>query len=407
MRWLALLRRNPYFARLWVAEAISLGGDWFSLVAISVLAVQRGGGEGALAVALTLMAHELPMSLMRPVAGVLADRFDRRNLLIGVHVTQAALTAVMAWRAAAGDIVGLQLLVLLRSLIGGLDWPARAGAIRRLVGPDDLLAAHALGGAMWSSMYAVGMALGGLAASLGVPLALGLDALTFVASAVLLSTLPNTPTRGVEGGWSGALSKAAGDLRSAAAMVRADPALWRAVSAKAPLAMAGGGGVVLLNLIADRGAMFGTAAVTLGTLQAIRGVGTGVGPVVVERLVVGGLALSWLWRGVSWMALGAIAVVATVDAPALVVAAVALWGCGVGANWMISSAELQRLAPDEAVGRLSGFDMLMVEGLFGASALIGALAVEASGEPAAAAWSTLGLAVLLLLLVERLAPKER
>ncbi len=85
MRWWSVLRRHPAFFRLWIAECISLVGDWFSVVAISVLAATRGGGEGALAVATTLAAYELPMAAVRPIAGVLADRFDRRSLLIAVH----------------------------------------------------------------------------------------------------------------------------------------------------------------------------------------------------------------------------------------------------------------------------------------------------------------------------------
>ena len=397
--WWGLLVRNPAFARLWVAESISLAGDWFSVVAISVLAVQRGGGEGALAVALTLVAHEVPMGLMRPIAGVLADRFDRRNLLVAVHVAQMFATLAMAERALAGDVPGLQVLVVLRSLAGGLDWPARAGALRRVVSADDLLAANALCGASWSAMFALGMALGGLVASFGAPLALALDSATFAVAAILLATLPRMPTRATSG-LGEALARAGSDLREAVALARSDPDLLRAVAAKTPMAAAAGAGVVLLNLIADRASFAGTGALSLGLLQAMRGVGTGLGPLLVARFVPRGPGLLAAWRLASWVALAAIALLPVVEAGWALLLAAFVWGVGTGTNWMLSSAEIQRRAPDAAIGRLSGLDLLSVELAFGGSALLGGLVVEALGVPGSAAVVGVLLGLALWVAVE-------
>ena len=380
--WIALLRRNPGFARLWLAEAISLVGDWFSLVAISVLALKDGGG--AWAVALTLAAHELPMALMRPIAGVLADRFDRRNLLIGVHVAQAVLTLGMAWRALLGDVVGLQLLVLARSVVGGLDWPARSGAIRRLVREEDLMGANAIGGASWSAMYAIGMALGGLVSSFGIPLALAIDAGTFAFAAVLLMALPRIPTRATDGLLE-ALRRSVGDLREAARMARSDPHLFRAVAAKTPLGLAGGAAVVMLNVIADRASFAGTGAMTLGILQAMRGIGTGVGPLLAERLVASGLDFGRVWSVAALVALVGIGSLALGAPWPLLLLAAFVWGTGTGANWMLSSAEIQKRAPDAAIGRLSGLDMLSVEGAFAVSALVGGALIDRYDVPGVAA----------------------
>lgn len=384
MRWLGLLWRYPAFARFWLAEAISLGGDWFSLVAISVLAIERGGGEGALAVGITLALYEVPMALVRPLGGVLADRFDRRNLLVAVHTGQLLLTGAMAWRAAAGDLAALQALVFARSVLAGLDWPARAGALRRLVGEQDLLLANAFTGATWSAMYALGMAAGGAAATFGVPQALTIDAATFAVAAVLLATLPAMPTRGV-GDLLGALGRSFADLREAARMAWSNRALFEAVAAKTPLGFAGGAGVVLLNVLAADTAFAGSGALSLGVLQAVRGVGTGVGPLLAERAVGGGMALGRAWAAAVLAALVGIALLAASGgrAPVMLVAA-AVWGMGTGANWMLSSAELQRRAPDAAIGRLSGLDMLSVELAFGLAALAGGAAVDATGMPAVA-----------------------
>lgn len=400
--WLAVLRRNPAFARLWLAEAVSLVGDWFSLVAISVLALREGGG--AWAVGVTLAAHDLPMALMRPIAGVLADRFDRRNLLVGVHLAQTLVTLAMAWRAWAGDVTGLQLLVLVRSVVGGLDWPARSGAIRRLVHPDDLMGANAVGGATWSAMYAVGMALGGLVASFGAPLALLVDATSFAFAGALLLTLPAIPTRG-GAGLAEALGRAAADLRQAWRMARADPHLFRAVTAKTPLGLAGGAGVVMLNVIADATGFAGTGPLTLGILQATRGLGTGAGPLFAERLVAGGRDFGRVWTGMALLTLLGIAAMATSGPWWLLLLAAFVWGSGSGANWMLSSAEIQRRAPDEAVGRLSGLDMLAVEGAFALSALAGGALIDATHRAPTAAGVGIGAGLLCWLVVRAVTPR--
>ncbi len=383
MDGLRLLRQHPAYARFWLAECLSLAGDWFSLVAVSVLAIGEGGG-GAWSVAVTLALYEVPTALVRPWAGVLADRFDRRDLLVGIHLAQAGLTALMAWRAAAGDLAGLQALVLVRALMAGLDWPARSGAVRRLVPEEDLLAAAAFGGATWSAMYAVGMGLGGLVSSYGPALALALDTGSFLVAAALLLTLPAMPTR-TEGRVRDAVLRSWSDLREAAALAWRSPDLLAAVTAKTPFGLAGGAAVVLLNVVAHDAAFVGTGAATLGFLQSVRGLGTGVGPVAAERLVRGGMPLPRLFAGIAVVGFAGIAALGWARSAPLVVAAVFLWGSGTGANWMVSAAEVQRRSPDAALGRLSGLDMLLVETAFGLSALAGGAVIEASRPGAAAA----------------------
>ncbi|MCB9687665.1 MAG: MFS transporter [Alphaproteobacteria bacterium] len=397
MEGFRLLRAYPAFARFWLAEAISLIGDWFSLVAVSVLAITEGTGAGAWSVAVTLAAYEVPMALVRPWAGVLADRFDRRNLLVGIHLGQAALTGLMALLAARGELQALQLVVVVRSLMSGLDWPARAGATRRLVPPEDLLAASAFGGATWSAMYAIGMSLGGFVASYGAAFALAVDTSTFVAAAALLGTLPAMPTR-AEGSLLRAARRSLADLREAAVLAWRAPDLLGAVTAKTPFGLAGGAAVVMLNVVSDQTAFLGTGAATLGVLQAVRGAGTGLGPLVAERLVRGGVSLGRVYGLVALAGFTGIACFGWVRTAPLVVAAVFLWGAGTGANWMLSAAEVQRRAPDEAVGRLSGLDMLLVETSFGLSALVGGAVIERWRVGAAAAAAVgMGIAAMVVL----------
>jgi MFS family permease len=85
----SLLRRNPDFRRLYLASLISLGGDWFLIVALFGLVLELTGQ--AVAVAFTIAAQDLTYFLASPFAGVLADRLDRRRLMVAADLARAVL----------------------------------------------------------------------------------------------------------------------------------------------------------------------------------------------------------------------------------------------------------------------------------------------------------------------------
>lgn len=339
----ALLLRRPVFARLFAAVTISLVGDWLTFVAISVLAASRG--HGALALAGVLAAHTLPGALASPVAGVLADRFDRRTLLLFASLAQALLTVGMAVAALQDRLGAVQLLLVARSAVAAIVPPAEAAALRHVVDDEELLAANALVASTWSLAYVGGMALGGALATLGPALAILLDAGTFVASAALVATLPRMrpPPRaeGASGGFGG-------DVADALVHLRARPALLRATLAKVPVSVAGGGAWLALNLAASTFHPLGSAALSLGVLQAARGAGTGVGPLLATALARRGIARSSLAGAAYVLAFSGMVAFAYLRSwLALLVAALA-WGTGSGANWVLSQSALQRRAGGRA-----------------------------------------------------------
>jgi dTMP kinase len=72
------------FRRLWIALSLSSLGDWLSLLALSILANDLGGSRGAVAVSGVWLTSLLPALLFGPLAGAVADKFDRRmNMIIG------------------------------------------------------------------------------------------------------------------------------------------------------------------------------------------------------------------------------------------------------------------------------------------------------------------------------------
>ncbi|WP_437333451.1 MFS transporter [Sorangium sp. So ce394] len=390
----SLLRRRPQFRRVWLSEIVSLLGDWMSFVAVSLLAL-GGEGGGVVALALVMVGHHLPNALFAPVAGVLADRLDRRWLLVATSVAQGALTVAMLGAAVLGSVAAVQVLVFVRASVGALRLPAQSAVLRHVVAEDELLEANAIASATWSVMFAVGMAAGGLIASLGPAAALALDAASFGLSALFLWGLPPMVAEGrPEGGVLSALASVRRDIALAWKHAWDRPPLLDAVLAKTPVHLANGGALLLLNLVAAERAFAGTAALTLGVLQCVRGAGTGVGPLVGVALVRRGLRGELAATGAAWTTFAAIAAFSVTQHAAALIAVALVWGLGSGANWVLSSAEIQRLSPDRFVGRLSAIDNLVLTVGLCATSLGGAVLVERVGAPGVAAWLGLGAGVL-------------
>ncbi|WP_437645553.1 MFS transporter [Sorangium sp. So ce362] len=391
----SLLRRRPHFRRVWLSEIVSLLGDWMGFVAVSLLAL-GGEGGGVVALALVIVGHHLPNALFAPVAGVLADRLDRRRLLIATSVVQGALTVAMLGAAVLGSVAAVQVLVFARGSVGALRLPAQSAVLRHVVEADELLEANAIVSATWSVMFAVGMAVGGLIAALGPAMALALDAASFGLSALFLWGLPSMVVEGrpAEGGLLGALASVRRDIALAWTHAWERPPLLDAVLAKTPVHLANGGALLLLNVLATQLAFAGTGALTLGVLQCVRGAGTGIGPLVGVALVRRGLRGELAATGAAWVTFAAIAAFAVTRHAAALIAVALVWGLGSGANWVLSSAEIQRLSPDRFVGRLSAIDNLVLTVGLCATSLGGAVLVERVGVPGAAAWLGLGAGVL-------------
>ncbi len=376
---------------------MSLLGDWITFVTVSVLSVEQGGG--AEPVALIFIAHSLPGALFAPLGGVLADRLDRKWLLIGVNVIQCALTLVMVPFANASALLALQALVFVRASVTALWPPTESAALRGVLSDDELLPANAFVSGTWSVMFALGMAVGGFVATLGPTLALSIDAATFAISALLLSGLPSLPPedRAEKKPLFQALSTIGPDMRAALHEARKDRALLTAVLAKTPIALAAGGAWVLLNLQAAEVAFAGSAAVTLGILQSTRGVGTGVGPLVFERLKRRGMSVRVGLAAAAFLTFSGIAVLGLARSAVSLLLATLLWGLGSGANWVLSTSEMQRLGPIGYTGRLAAIDWLLFTLAMCLSAYVGAVLTAYFAYVGSALWLGLGAGVLVFL----------
>ena len=385
---LRVFQENPGLRDLWLAGMTSQVGDWLSLVAVSLMALHVG--EGALSVALVLLFHTLPAALLAPVSGALADRFDRRKMLIACALGSASLTAAMAIAAAAGALFPVLALLLVRTAVESVGDNARSAAIQQLTPRRDLVTAHTALAASWSVMFTLGMAAGGALAELGIALAIGLDALTFLVAVAILLRLPRLhPERASDSEGVSIRHAMAVAWRHSASVA----GLRRAVLAKGPLALAGGAGWILLNLTA--GARLGLATgAAIGVLHGVRGIGTGLGPQAAAWWLARGGRTPIVWWAQNALCLAGVALFISSTDAATSLAAMFGWGAGMGGNWVLSTAMVQELAPRSAVGRISALDKLISVVAMGAGALGVAAASDWGLDPGRAATAAVVLAAV-------------
>ena len=181
------------FRTLWLAASISYLGDGVALVAFPLLAVQLT--DSPILVAGTQVARGLPFLFFGVFAGVIADRYDRQRLMVGVDATRAIVVALLAVLVAVDAApIGLVFLVIFVLAAGEtLFDPAAAALLPNVVTVRQLERANGrLIASESTAKELVGPAIGGLLFAIAAWTTFAVDALTFAAASVLVLTLPGS-----------------------------------------------------------------------------------------------------------------------------------------------------------------------------------------------------------------------
>lgn len=391
--YLDLLRRNGAFSRLFSAQLISFAGDWFATVAILGLALELTGSPAI--ASLFLAIQTAAFALASPVAGVLADRFDRRRLMIAADVARVPVALGFLLARDPGTLWIAFVAVALLSFGAAVFEPTSSASLPNLVEGDDLPEANVLIGSAWGTMLAVGAAVGGLvAAAFGRDVAFVVNAASFAASALLITGI-RRPFRGPidahhdhgmpHRGLRGVAESVAVVLRFA----RGNRTLAALLLSKTTFGV-GTGVVILLAVFGDR--VFGAGDLGIGILFAARGLGALIGPFLARGLV--GTSDRGLIVGIAG-SFGAFAIGYSLlpVAPWLWLAALAVFAAhlGGGAQWTLSTYGLQRAAPDMIRGRVFSFDYGLVTLTIAISTVLAGWLADAV-PIGAATWLMVGLA---------------
>lgn len=259
----------PAFRRLWLAGFVSELGDWVLLVALPVYVYQRTGSASATAT--TFVVALLPSLALSPVAGVLADRWDRRRLLLVVGLAQAvALLPLLT-----GDLVWINVVTAVQAGLAALSEPARNALLPTLVPGGQVASANGLVGLGANLARLVGAALGGLLLGCaGLPGVVLADVVSFLLAAALLAALgTRDPVREAGGpgwrAWLEGLRGIRGPLRPMVAVVAL---------------MAVGQGLFVVLFVVFVTERLGGGAGEVGLLRGVQAVGGLVGGVLVGVL---------------------------------------------------------------------------------------------------------------------------
>ena len=181
---------NPKFRSLWLAETISQLGDGLTSLAMLVVIHRITGSVTALAA--MAITSSLPQLVFGLHAGVIADRLDRRKLMIASDGLRGLAVLSLVLIHSREQIPWLYVVGFLQATVGVFFEPARSAFLPSIVEPPALLAANALSQTARVSAGLAGATIAGLLLTLpnGAAFAFGLDALSFWVSALLVASIP-------------------------------------------------------------------------------------------------------------------------------------------------------------------------------------------------------------------------
>jgi MFS family permease len=196
--------RHRNFALVWTAALVSNVGTWMETVAVGDLVAVRTGEAGW--TGLVAAAGFLPMGLMGPIGGAIADRVDRRRFMLVTTWLQMLAAAVLTLLSATGNAspAAVAVVVFVAGCVAGIGFPAYQAILPELVPADDLLGAVSLGQAQFNLGRVVGPALAGVAIALGsYTVAFAVNAVSFGALVVALYLLrvPHQPNHDTSSLW--------------------------------------------------------------------------------------------------------------------------------------------------------------------------------------------------------------
>ena len=383
--------RHRGFALLLSSSLVSNIGTWMQTVAVGALVTERTGQ--ARWTALVAVAAFLPIGLLAPVGGAIADRTDRRRWLLVGNVLEAGLAATLTLLSATGRASPgvVTAVVFAGGCMAALLLPVQQALVPSLVPRDDVLAASSLGMAQYNLGRVAGPALAAVVIALGsFTLAFAVNAASFlavVAALLVLRVPPRVPAPRV------GLRRS---ISEGARVAWADPGCRSAIGLIAVTAFLLSPFIALVPAkaaLVTSGGDEATAAAT-GALTTAQGVGA-----VAGALVLAPVAARFGRRRLMVLCLlataGALGLYAVAPSAPSAMAAIALVGVlYIGVLTGLSTVVLLR-APDRYRARISSLFFVALGTIYPLGALVQGLVADRLGLAAA----TIGGAALMVLVV--------
>jgi DHA3 family macrolide efflux protein-like MFS transporter len=390
------LFRNCDFKLLWVGQLLSQIGDQCLLIAAITLISNLSRSPLAMIIPATSIA--IPQIIFGLVGGVMADRWNRKAVMIGSDVLRGLIVLCILLINSVQQLWILYLAAAGLALVGVFFYPARNAVIPNIVPANLLLAANSLIQGSWVIALVLGPVIAGTAVELWMPSAIIFDSATFFISAIIIAVM-NVPKTASDQPGAAEENSVWEDMKAGLNFIRYNRALSRVLVITA-IATLGIGAIVLLT-IPHLKAQLEAGGLEYGIAMSMLGLGSVLGGLMVNQLsrrlststIVGGMLI-----------LAGTAIVAFAFAPnyAVVLLSITVIGaCVVVARGALDTIS-QALSPDAVRGRVqSAVNLLVVAATAvaeGLSALLGSLIGVQTVFMAAGVVTTLtGLAAIFAL----------
>ncbi|MCB0036970.1 MAG: MFS transporter [Anaerolineales bacterium] len=367
-----LIRTNRNFRYIWFGEIVSLLGDWFNLIASATLIgmlTNSGVALGGL-----FVVRMLAPFLVSTFGGPFIDRYNRKYILIFTDILRGVVVCGFLFIRDPSHVPWIYVLTALQLGLSGIFFPARNALFPDIVARHELGAANALSSSTWSTMLAIGTALGGfVAGGLGVNVAFVLDALTFFLSALFIAAITYQPKPHEQhqqnhagqssGGQSpGGMNTIAGILngyREGFVYLQAHPQIFFIIIQKAfvMFCFATAYDVTAVAISQNAFVIGHNGGIGLGLIYATVGLGTGFGPILMrlwtgddDRRLRLAIMVSYFISAVGMFI--AAPMVATRYSFALFLFGLFVRGFGGGTVWVFASQLGLQLVADRVRGRV-------------------------------------------------------
>lgn len=369
---LASAYAKPAFRRVWWGNLASNIGTWMQNITLGVLAYQLTGEAWFIGV--ITFAQLGPTLLISPIGGAVADRVDRRRLLIAVAMSQTVLSMALAAVALAAqpNRIALVLLVFLIGVGNAFNGPCFNAVLPALVGREDLQGAVALNSAAMNTSRVVGPILGGLVAAIGgASLVFASNGLTYLFVVWAVATVHADFSPQGHGGTSPLRQ-----IREGFTAARTDPVLTRVLITISVFSLCSLVFIYQMPLIAEQ--RLGIEGVTYTLLFASFALGAALGAISMGS-VFSELPRSRMSTRSLIVFAAALVVFAVTTSPWVAFPAVFVTG---GAYFVLVTAlstTLQLRVDDSVRGRVMGLWMMGWAGLVPVGGLIAGPAIDAFG----------------------------
>ena len=372
--YIGLLRSNGPYRRLFTANEISYIGDWFSMIALFLLAGEASDNS-PLAIAGVLATRSFTFAPLEPLTGMLADRYPRKWLMVLGNVWSFIILVSALALGMLDSLESVYLLGMAMVVGRAISSNAESAYVPNICTKEELLSANALSSGGWSAAMGIGAGIGGLTISkYGIETALWIDSLTFLIAILLILSLPHGgPEKSIQRSFS--TRAMLSEIVSGWSYILSMPSIRRVVLAKAMWASGGGAQVFLLILIGKE-AGFGDVAAGIGILYMARGFGSGFGPIVSRRVMANRMMIPYLLGGVLVISGAFYIAVAASEWTVIILVYVFISHGASGVNWVLSTTMLQQRSEDKWLGRVFGTDSLGITLTMGLSTVAAGLILE-------------------------------